>query len=201
LITIPQSYLTWIVGTLYELDTLTFWADLKALEASETGIVFGDLQDHNEDYTVAGTTYADSVFLKAAVTFEDTGSPYSIRLVGSNNDIFDVEAGIYQPSGNIVLIPGNSAGLIVVETMDAATISAKIDALVAAQGLTNAQKEAEHITQASVAPLSQPGKVILRNTVTLQRWEADAWEDEGATIGYRGKGLEKVGMLTEVAYS
>jgi hypothetical protein len=200
-VTVPQSYLTLVSGQLYELDTLAFWAELKALEASEVGIVFDDLQAHNADYTVAGTTYADSVFLKCQVTFEDTGMPYSIRLVGSNNDIFDVEADIYQPVGNIVLIPGNSAGLVIVESQSTAAIEAKVDALIASQTLTNAQKNAEHITQASVAPLTSPGKVILRNSVTLERWEADAWEDEAGTVGYRGKGLEKVGMLTEVAYS
>lgn len=201
LVTIPQADLTFISGALYELDTLAFFAALKALEASEEGMPFGDLQSHNADYTVAGTTYADSLQMLCQVQFEDTGSAYSVRLAGSNNDIFDVENGVLVPTDKVTVIAGNSAGLVVVESVDTATLTAKIDALTAEQDLTNEQTEAEHITEASIAPLTTPGKVILRNTTTLKRWEADAWEDAAGTIGYRGKGLEKVGMLTEVAYS
>ena len=196
-VTIPQADLTLISGSLYELDTLAFFSELKALEASEEGMPFGDLMSHNADYTVAGTTYADALLMLCQVQFEDTGSAYSVRLAGTNNDIFDVESGILIPTPLVTVIAQNAAGLVVVESVS----SADITALLAAQNLTNEQAEGEHITQASVAPMSQPDKVIIRNTTTLKRWEADAWEDEAATIGYRGKGLEKVGMLAEVVYS
>lgn len=52
----------------------------------------------------------------------------------------------------------------------------------------------EHIT-------SQVGKIIIRNTTAMRRWEAPAWEDEAKNTLYRGEGLEYVGQLVEVAYS
>jgi len=78
---------------------------------------------------------------------------------------------------------------------DVAALEAKIDTLLAAQDLTNAQKEAEHTTDPVL------GKLILRNTTTLERWEADAWEDAAQTIPYKGEGLESIGMLASVAWS
>lgn len=206
LVTVPQDYdhMTVITaGVLYELDTVAFWRDLKALEESEVGIVFSDLQAHNEDYTVAGTTYADAVFMLCEVQFEDKGpsNVYTVQLAGSNNDIWDIGGGILIPQPNVVVSPGNSAGLVVVETLSA-SLEAKIDLVLAGQTLTNEQARAERTTQASVAPLTPvAGKIVLRDTVSLRRWEADAWEDENQAVGYRGKGLEKAGQLVEVAWS
>jgi len=200
LVTIPQADLIFVSGAFYQLDTMAFWNELKALEATEIGIVFGDLQVHNEDYTVGGTNYADAVLMQCQVKFEDTGSAYSVGLINSNNDIWDVEGGILIPTPLVTVIAGNSAGLVIIVSTDTATIEAKVDTLITAQDLTNIQKEAEHTTQVSVAPLSQAGTIILRNTTESRRWEADAWEDAGQTIGYRGKGLESVGMLVEVAW-
>jgi len=215
-VAIPQSYLTWITGALYELKSMQFWADLKSEEWSETGIVFSDIQAHNPDYTVVGVNYADAVFMLCEVEFENTGSPYSVRIAESNNDIFDVENGILVPTPGVTVIPGNSAGLVItdksgltteesqallnIET-DIALMDAKIDLLLTEQELTNEQKMAEHITEVSPDPSTTPGKIILRNTIVTKRWEADAWEDAAGTIGYRKTGLEKAGMLTLVAWS
>lgn len=214
LILIPQDYdhLTLIPGTgsapngAWTLDTLAFWADLKALEAAETGIVFGDLQAHNSSYSVAGTTYADAIQLQCEIAFYNAvpNEDWTVVLEGSNNDIFDVANGIYVPSkgtGHITVVPGNSAGLVVIESLQAADVQAKLDALIAAEALTQEQLEAERTTVKSVAPFSQAGKVVLRNTTVSKRWEADAWEDEDQTIGYRGSGLESVGMFSQVAWS
>lgn len=84
-----------------------------------------------------------------------------------------------------------------VDTLITATaaMAAKIDLLLAAQDLTNEQAEAEHLTDPT------NGLVVLRNTTTLTRWEADAWEDFARTQRYQGAGLEAVGMLVEVAWS
>ena len=218
LITIPQSYLTYVSGTLYELDTMAFWDDMKALEDDEDGIVFNDLQAHFSNYTVAGTTYADAVFMLCEVTFENTGSNYSVRLIGSNNDIFDEDNGILVATPGLTIIPGNAAGLIIAETgtsgltpaesqalldiaADQATITASIasiDATLLSQWakLTDIDEQqlGEHIT-------SQVGKVIIRNTTALRRWEAPAWEDEAKTTLYQGEGMEYVGQLVEVAWS
>lgn len=109
---VPQSYLTLISGTLYELDTDQFRLDLKALEDDEDGIAFPDTHDHIAGYTVAGVNYAKKIEIinNYVVRFEN-GS-YSVRLAGSNNNIFDIQGGVlYQ--NTVQVIPGNSAGLIV----------------------------------------------------------------------------------------
>lgn len=211
LILIPQDYdhLTLVEGSApngsWALDTYALWQDLKSLEASESGIVFDDLQTHNAKYAIAGTTYADAIGFLCEIAFYNAAAneDWAVILEGSNNDLFDIVNGIYVPSkgtGHITVVPGNSAGLVVITSTDTATIEAKVDALIAAQELTQEQIEAERTTMESPAPMSTPGKVVLRNTTVSRRWEADAWEDEDQTIGYRKTGLESVGMFIEVAW-
>lgn len=205
-ITIPQAYLTLITGTLYELDTDAFWDNLKAREDDEDGIVYGDLQIRFSSYTVAGVTFAPALLMQATVQFEDTGSQYSVRLAGTNNDIFDVENGILIPTDKVTVIAQNAAGLIesgvsgLTPSESAALLNLEIDValLLAGQDLTNEQKEAEHITS------KVTGQIILRNPVVMRRWEADAWEDEAKTIPYGtnpNAGIEAAGLLVEVAWS
>jgi len=113
-INVPQSYLTHITGTLYELDTEQFRLDLKALEDDPEGIPFPDTHRHNTEVTVAGITYARVIEIinGYSITFED--GQYSVRLTGSNNNFFDVENGILNQN-QVQVIPGNAAGLIVHE--------------------------------------------------------------------------------------
>lgn len=110
-IQVPQSYLTLISGTLYELDTDTFRLDLKALEASEDGMPFPKTHDHNTEYTVAGVTYARSIEILAPYSVEFEDGAYSVRLTGSNNNIFDIQNGILVQN-QVQVIPTNSAGLV-----------------------------------------------------------------------------------------
>lgn len=114
IINVPQSYLTLITGTLYELDTDQFRLDLKALEDDEEGMPFPDTHRHNTEVTVVGVTYARVIEIinGYSVTFEN-GS-YSVRLAGSNNNIFDVENGILNQN-TVQIISQNAAGLIVSE--------------------------------------------------------------------------------------
>lgn len=196
-ISVPQSDLTLVAGVLYDLDTDWFRLALKSLEDDEAGMPFPYTHDHNTEFTISGTTFARAVIIVSpySVKFEDTGSAYSIRTVGSNNNILDIQNGILVPTPLVSYASTNSAGLIVVESADTAAINAKIDALTTAQDLTNEQKEAEHTTN------HVTGKVVLRNLTTLKRWEADAWEDAAQTIPYSGAGLESVGQLASVAWS
>jgi hypothetical protein len=122
-ISIPQADLTLITGTLYELDTDAFRLSVKNLEDDQQGIVFQDSHRHNTEVTVAGTTFARTLeFLNATNSsnidvYEVQFIPdaqYSVRLVGSNNNIFDVENGILVQN-QVQVIPTNSAGLIVTE--------------------------------------------------------------------------------------
>lgn len=217
LVLIPQDYdhLTLVAGSApngsYELDTLSFWGDLKTLEEAESGIVFDDLQTHNLPYTIAGTVYADAIAMKCEVAFYNSvpNEEWTVILLGSNNDLFDVVSGVYVPdkgTGDVNLVSTNSAGLVITGTsgLTAAEsaallqIEADVALLLSAQDLTNEQQSAEHITSRTL------GKVILRNTTTLERWEADAWEDEAKTIPYgtnQNIGIEAVGMLVSVAWS
>jgi len=118
-IIVPQGYLTPVIGSLYELDTDQFWSDVKALEAADIGMVYQDMQSHNPSYTVAGITYAPKIEILNSTNSSNTDiyeiffSPdtqYSVRLVGSNNNIFDLQNAIL---ANTVtqIIPGNTAGL------------------------------------------------------------------------------------------
>ena len=111
----PQSYLTFVSGTLYNLDTMELWRDMKLEEEAEEGIVFNDLQAHNANYTVAGVTYADGLFMQCEITFENTGSNYSVKLINSNNDIFDEDGGILVATPGLTIIPGNAAGLVLTD--------------------------------------------------------------------------------------
>jgi hypothetical protein len=112
-ISVPQADLTFESGTLYALDTDQFWADLKTLEASEIGIVFGDTHTRTAAVTIAGVTYAPGLIIIApyTVTFED--GQYAVRLDGTNNNIFD--EGVINRN-QVSIIPTNSAGLQIVST-------------------------------------------------------------------------------------
>lgn len=129
-ITIPQADLTLISGNLFELDTDQFRKDVFDLLASEEFIFLPDAYRHNTEVTVAGTTFARTLeFINGfSITFENL--LYSVRLAGSNNNLFDVENGVLNPSGNVTVISQNSAGLISTErTVTAGDIQAIEDAV------------------------------------------------------------------------
>lgn len=114
LISVPQADLTLVVGQLYSMDTDAFRLEVNSLLASEPYIWMDDAYQHNTEVTVAGTTYARTLeFINGySIQFEFTGSAYSVRLEGSNNNIFDVENGILTPTSLVTVIPTNAAGLI-----------------------------------------------------------------------------------------
>jgi len=106
IISVPQSFLTLISGSLYELDTNNFRLALKDIEDDE-GIPFLDTHRHNTVVNLGGIGYARTIEIinGYTVTFED--GQYAVNLVGSNNNIADV-TNINQVS----IRPNNSAGLI-----------------------------------------------------------------------------------------
>lgn len=123
-IVIPQADLTPVSGSLYELNTNTLRTDLKALEAADTGIVFQDTHRHNTEVTVAGVTFARLIEIINATNssqidvyevFFSPDTAYSVRLAGSNNNIFDKENAILANTVTQV-ISQNSAGLITVNS-------------------------------------------------------------------------------------
>ena len=116
-ISVPQADLTLITGSLYELDTETvFRQGVIDLLDDEQGIVLEDAIVHNTEVTVAGTTFARTIEVinGYSVTFTPD-SQYTVRLAGSNNNIFDVENSILNQN-QVQLISQNSAGLIQIST-------------------------------------------------------------------------------------
>jgi hypothetical protein len=111
-ITVPQSFLTLVSGSLYELDVNAFRLALKDLEDNADGMAFPDTHQHNTEFVLSGVTYARSVEIinGYTVTFEDVGPQYTVRCVGANHNIADV-----LNFNGVGLVVGNSAGLVVVE--------------------------------------------------------------------------------------
>jgi hypothetical protein len=128
-ITVPQADLTFISGTLYEMDTDVFRLALKNLEDDVEGMPFLDTHQHNTQVTVAGTTFARTLEIINGYTVQFTpDAQWTVRLVGSNNNIFDVENGILVQN-QVQVIPTNSAGLIVGEGGSAPTAAQVADAV------------------------------------------------------------------------
>jgi len=112
IITIPKADLTFVTGTLYELDTAQFKVDLGEIQDSEDGVWADTMYTHNSEVTVAGTTFARTLEIINGYSVEFENGTYSVRLANSNNNIFDVENGILVQN-TVQVIAQNSAGLIV----------------------------------------------------------------------------------------
>lgn len=113
-ITIPQSDCVLVSGTFYRLPTKTvFKAEVDAFFASEQGIILSDAISHNSEYTVAGVTYAPKVEVVAPYSVEFSPSAaWSVELTESNNNLWDIAAGILTQN-QVQVIPTNTAGLII----------------------------------------------------------------------------------------
>lgn len=107
-----QADLTFISGTLYELDTNAFRKEAMDLLASEDYIWMPDCYDHNAEYTILGVTYFRKVewINGYSLQLEDTGSAYSVSFTGSNNNLFDIETGVLIPTPLVSAVGNNSAG-------------------------------------------------------------------------------------------
>lgn len=110
-ITVPQSDLTPLGGSLYELNVDTFRMSLKDLEDDVEGMTFPDTHQHNTEVELGGVTYARFVEIinGYTITFED--GQYAVNLVGANNNILDV-ANV----NSVSLRSSNSAGLVTVDS-------------------------------------------------------------------------------------
>lgn len=219
---VPRSYLTLVSGSLYELDVDQFRLDLKDLEDSEEGISFPDTHRHNTQVTLSGVIYARTfeVVNGYTITFEDVGTPYTVRCVGANHNIADVKN-----VNQVSLIIGNAAGMIVVETgvsgltpdESAALLQIAIDIAGISLSITSiegsiATLETDYgfirtdVTQITKILRNKKvtfktgvnaGKMIIyddNNTTVLLT--AQIYEDQDATVPYRGSGIETQSKLT-----
>lgn len=113
-ISVPQSDLTLVSGTIYTMDSENYFrAELMALMASEDYMPCIDSFRHNTEVTVAGTTFARTIEIINGYKVEFTpDAQWTVIIEGSNNNIFDVAGGILMQN-QVQVIPTNSAGLIV----------------------------------------------------------------------------------------
>jgi len=110
-INVPQSYLTPLGGSLYELDVDQFRLDLKDIEDSEDGMSFPDTHRHNTEVVLSGVTYARTLEIINGYTITFENGNYSVKCVGANHNIGDVKN-----VNSVSLIIGNAAGLISVSS-------------------------------------------------------------------------------------
>ena len=108
-ITVPQSYLTFLSGSDYELDVDQFRKDLNNIQDSEEGMPFLDTHRHNTEVVLGTITLARVVEIinGYSVTFED--GQYIVNLTGANNNLLDVTN-----LNQVSIRSSNSAGLITV---------------------------------------------------------------------------------------
>ena len=127
IISVPQADLSHVTGTLYSCDTNQLRKDITDLLASENYIWMDDAYNHNTEVTVAGVTYARTLEFINGYSIKFTpDSQWTVRLEGSNNNIFDVENGILVQN-QVQVIPTNSAGLQVVSSGSGVTEQDKLD--------------------------------------------------------------------------
>lgn len=107
---IPQNYLTPSSGR-YILNIETLRNDLKNIEDSDEGLPYPDTHRRNAPVTLAGVVYTQTFEILApyTISFENTGTPYTVVVEGGNHNIGDVT----NFDGGVSMIIGNSAGLIV----------------------------------------------------------------------------------------
>lgn len=227
-IRVPQGDLTLILGSLYELDTDVFRLDLKALEAAEQGIVFQDTHRHNTEVTVAGTTFARTVEVlnssnssqldKYQVLFTPD-TQYSVRLVGSNNNIFDLQNFVLDNAVTQV-IPTNSAGLIIsgstltptqqqirdamkltptVGLPASGSVDSELDILIAGQGTADGKLTTLNTVLTEVRKILKNKQITDPNTGVMTIFDdddtallvANLFQDAAGTIPYAGAGAER----------
>ena len=128
IVTIPQGDLTFVSGTFYTGDTDALRILMNDLSASETGIVFPDINRHNTEVgPIVGVTFARTLEIINGYTLTfSPDSAWTVQLEGSNNNMWDVGGGILNQN-NVQVIPTNSAGLITVTTGSGVTAQDIVD--------------------------------------------------------------------------
>lgn len=109
-VTIPQADLTLVSAGIYELNVLTFWSAIHAIQSNE-GIPYIAIMRSNAPVTISGVVYARSVEVVNGYTIEFEDGQYQVNLVGANNNILDTRV-----QNQVSINPSNSAGLQVVTT-------------------------------------------------------------------------------------
>jgi hypothetical protein len=167
-INVPQADLTFVSGTLYELDIDTFRRALNDIADSEEGITEPDTHIHNTEVTIVGDIYARQVIITNGYSVEFEDGQYTVKLVGANTNVHDVAAGILVQN-QVQVIPTNAAGLI----------RAQQDTI---EKLLRNKQVTDPVT----------GKItIYDDDNTTKLLEGDLFEDVAGTQPYRGQGADR----------
>jgi hypothetical protein len=202
-ISIPKTDLTLIQGTLYELNTNEFRLWLKDIEDSEEGMPYEDTHRHNTEVTVAGVTYARVIEIinGYSITFED--GQYSVRLVGSNNNIWDIQNGILNQN-QVQVIPTNSAGLIVSETGTSGLTPEESAQLLALPDLGEIEASDVLAKEDSVAALPILAEIeaspVLAKEATVSARPTLTEIEGSATLAKQAELLRALGLMQENYY-
>lgn len=118
---VPQSYLGYLGGSSYTLDTDIFRLDLKSWEDSEEGMMYPDTHNHNTVVSLGGIDYARFIEMinGYTVTFEE--GLYSVSLIGSNNNILDVTN-----LNSVAVRSNNSAGLVQMKEIQQSSYDSRV---------------------------------------------------------------------------
>jgi hypothetical protein len=107
IISVPQSFLTLVGGSVYNLDTEAFKIAINDIEDSEQGIMHPKIINHSTKVTLGGIEYARIIEIINGYTITFENGSYVVNLVGSNNNILDVTN-----LNSVQVRSNNSAGLI-----------------------------------------------------------------------------------------
>ncbi len=218
-ISVPQADLVSLGGGKYELDANAFRNVLKNIEDSEEGVSFLPILRHSTQSTLSGVVYARQVEIINGYTlsFQNTGTPYTVVVVGANHNFGDVT----NFDGGMSMIIGNSAGLISVDTGGGGTTAADIwtypdRELTAAPAAPTAEANAVAVwTHASalslIAKQALLEKLLRNKTITdpttgvMTFYDDDGttvlftcniYENAAGTQAYRGQGVERKERLS-----
>lgn len=201
-INVPQSYLTFVSGTTYELDADQFRKDLGDIMDSADAMPYPKCYENTAPKTVAGVTLARVVEIIAPylVVFED--GLYNVNIIGGNTNIADVVV-----KNQVGVNTANSAGLIVVETGVSGltpTESAQLDDIAAgttANGvLLNAVVAAVDFVTKILRNRRETNPVdgkqrIYDDDSTTVLLEGDLFEDVAGTQPYQGQGADRADRM------
>lgn len=119
IITVPRDDLTF-VDPVYECDTIWLMNQIRAEISDQQHIWVDDVYVRTPDIgPIVGTVYAGTLQLinNWKIQFLPD-EQYSVLLLGSNNDLWDVGGGKLVPN-SVQVIPTNSAGLVINSGVDA----------------------------------------------------------------------------------
>lgn len=91
IIFIPQTFLTFVTGTIFDLSILDLWLALADIQDDEEGMPFDTMYIRVADIDVVGLTIPGSLLLINGYSIEFEDGQYTVRLFGANTNIFDVE--------------------------------------------------------------------------------------------------------------